>query len=756
MKNRFSAFSKICAYSAVYLIILLLAVFNGFRINTSFYSLFPSSENIGKVDDKILQNTSPAVNILVGHEDFAVAAEQASRFYDIFKDSGIFSTLVLYTDDPGISELQEYLFDHRYMLLDNDLINDLENGDVGHVSDSALAAVYGAFTFTDLSLLAEDPFMLTEHSMKRFVSGISGNLQFRQNMLTGESGGKKYILIRGKVSDSALAFSGQNGLARLYDKASELNRLSGAEFMFSGVPFHSYESSRNASHEIFWISILSIAGVVILLIFAFHSILPVFVSVVNILVSLLFAIASVVVFFGNIHILAFVFGTTLIGISIDYSIHYFIASGYRHNFRGLIINCISTEISWLFLMLAPFTLLRQIALFSAVGLLCSFIGVYWFYPLLNISCRRMESVRTAALSRKNAGIALLCMSMILVTVSLGAGIRIKNDLTGMYRMSDFLQKSERTVAEVLDFHSGGEYIIVSGTSEQELLEKEEALCTVLMDEKKAGNIGGFTAISQYIPSVRTQMKSYAAASALISESSVQFCKLGFSPDEMSSKLAADYRSGSSDFIVLDSDVPAFFHEICDNLYLGNIDGKFFSVVFPTKVKNPALLKERISDLDNVIFCSKVNDISGKLDSLTRMTLIFIAFSYICILAILFCIYRKKALILAAVPAVIILTLLALVTFANGGVDFFSAAGIILVFGLGLDYLVYSAEGAVSGIPDVTSKATLFSFITTELSFGALAFSSFQPVHIFGITVAAGLGIAYLFSVFTARIYSDKI
>ncbi|MBQ3836037.1 MAG: hypothetical protein II814_02810, partial [Treponema sp.] len=71
--------------------------------------------------------------------------------------------------------------------------------------------------------------------------------------------------------------------------------------------------------------------------------------------------------------------------------------------------------------------------------------------------------------------------------------------------------------------------------------------------------------------------------------------------------------------------------------------------------------------------------------------------------------------------------------------FFAVTGIILVFGLGLDYIIYTVE---SGGDAVNSFAVLLSFATTALSFGAIALSSFMPVHIFGTVVFFGLVAAW--------------
>jgi predicted exporter len=84
--------------------------------------------------------------------------------------------------------------------------------------------------------------------------------------------------------------------------------------------------------------------------------------------------------------------------------------------------------------------------------------------------------------------------------------------------------------------------------------------------------------------------------------------------------------------------------------------------------------------------------------------------------------------------------------------FFSAAALILVFGLGLDYIFYMIEKNREENAKLTRLAVVLSFLTTALSFGALALSSFAPVHIFGLTVLAGLSAAFIF----AMLLQDRV
>ena len=114
---------------------------------------------------------------------------------------------------------------------------------------------------------------------------------------------------------------------------------------------------------------------------------------------------------------------------------------------------------------------------------------------------------------------------------------------------------------------------------------------------------------------------------------------------------------------------------------------------------------------------------------------------------------KQALKIISVPVLIILVTLAIFALCKINLEFFSVTGLILVFGLGLDYIIYMMENEKEkeGPGKVLEPfATMLSFITTIISFGALALSSFQPVHLIGLAIVIGLATAYVSSFFYGR------
>ena len=99
---------------------------------------------------------------------------------------------------------------------------------------------------------------------------------------------------------------------------------------------------------------------------------------------------------------------------------------------------------------------------------------------------------------------------------------------------------------------------------------------------------------------------------------------------------------------------------------------------------------------------------------------------------------KKGLAMSLAPYTVLTATIGLMALLGFKLDFFVAVGLVLIVGLGLDYMVF-ASSSKNG----SKKAIALAFITTELSFGSLVFSSFTPVHIFGLTVFIGILVAFL-------------
>ena len=161
---------------------------------------------------------------------------------------------------------------------------------------------------------------------------------------------------------------------------------------------------------------------------------------------------------------------------------------------------------------------------------------------------------------------------------------------------------------------------------------------------------------------------------------------------------------------------------------------------------------RIASEDpNVYFENKIKDIGRDLDRLTKTILMLFAIAYVVIVIVLKIFYNwRHTLKIASIPLLIVLVIASIFSARGIPLEFFSITGMILVFGLGLDYVIYMIENEKRSDTSVNARlepfAILLSFLTTAVSFGALALSSFVPVHMLGLSIFLGLTTAFLCTV----------
>jgi predicted exporter len=123
----------------------------------------------------------------------------------------------------------------------------------------------------------------------------------------------------------------------------------------------------------------------------------------------------------------------------------------------------------------------------------------------------------------------------------------------------------------------------------------------------------------------------------------------------------------------------------------------------------------------------------------------VAFAVIVVVMMVFFGWRR-GLKMSLAPYTIMTGTIGVLVLTGLSLDFFVTVGLVLIVGLGLDYMVFASAGK----GETSMKAVFLSFVTTELSFGSLMFSSFRPVHIFGLTVFVGILIAFACTIGASR------
>jgi predicted exporter len=306
-------------------------------------------------------------------------------------------------------------------------------------------------------------------------------------------------------------------------------------------------------------------------------------------------------------------------------------------------------------------------------------------------------------------------------------------------MSNTLLESEIKAAQVLDYGSQGWYFIVSGSSREDVLENEEKLAMRLTEEITKGNLGSFLGTHIFVPSIENQKKTYEAMKSLLPLAGAQFEYLGFPPEY---KDAFCDEFAAAEIFCLPDDAPA--QAGISRLFIGEVNGRYYSSLLPFHAKDESIFRSIAGEFEFVHFINKATDIGRDLDTLTRTILIAFLAAYLAVSIIVFIVYPlRDSFKICAVPVFLVVITLAMLALNKIPVSFFPMAAMVLVFGLGLDYIFYMITGVKKGEKGLTPLAVLLSFLTTLLSFGALILSGFMPVHMFGLTVTGGLAAAFI-------------
>ncbi|MCR5218061.1 MMPL family transporter [Treponema sp.] len=776
LSNKFFTAAWIIFHATLILLFSVSLFFtDGLQLDADLFNMLPSNNlnKAAKIADKNITSTSgKSLFILSTHEDFSKAKEGAEIVYNKLKDSSKFESVSLYSGTADdMSSYQEFLEEWRYNLLSPEVREKISTQEGAEdFSMEALSSIYGALSFGTPADPENDPFFLDNTNLMtylKYAQNAGPAMQPKDGVLANrwpldENGEateetKWNVMIRLQLSDEGAALaSKKNAVPLIYDVCLPLEK-DGLKFIFSGTTFHSYRSSSDATNEVSVISAVSVIMIVIMMLVVFRSPLPILASVFSISVSMFTAFCTTHFVFGGVHMMSLVFGTSLIGSSIDYTLHFFINwkgrrkmnSGRKiraHLFNGLFLSLLSTEICYALLMGAPFLMLKQVAVFSFTGILSSFLTVTGLFTLLKIPPREKRTI--SILNRINFTIPNKKVTAKLITIVLLAfsaatlficrdRISIKNDFTALYQPKGRLKYDAAKAFQILNYNPTS-WFIVSGDSEEEVLQREEKIMKSL--EGKS-----FICTACFVPSIKSQEESYQASKNLINLKDYRSDYLEFD-DQMEESFTKDFEKRQGKYLTPKEKFPSAIQSVLDIIWIGRHQGKYYSLVLPAIVQPEEEAEyNAIADEDsNIYFENRVKDISYGLDRLSLMITEMFLIAFVVIFIVLKVFYSwKDTLKIASVPAISVLMITSVFTIAGLKIEFFCITGMILVFGLGLDYIIYKMENKES---KAETFAIALSFLTTAFSFGAIMFSSFMPVHVLGVSIFVGLVTSFLLTI----------
>ena len=709
------------------LILVTLGVLVFFRpANTEtniLKAVFSSTEDNILVD--LSSKFSARINVIVENESPEKSEEIAKTIYAKL-DKNIF-----YTSDVNITGVLSDYEKYHNNLLSPETRRLLINKQYNIVAEKGLEALYNPI-MPPIGSIEDDPFLL----LTDFVMGLSENKEV-SNFTPVQFNGKYYSLIMLNV-DSEIALSPSvlnDEVKKLTDIQKEYSK-DGTNVYLTGAPVHSYFASSHSIFEINLISILSIIFIICLVYFYFDSIIPLIPIGISIGAGIFAGWSMVSLIFKDIHILTFVFSTTLIGICVDYSLHYFVSlqanksgqDALKEIFKSLSVSLLTTVGAFVVLLFANFILLKQISVFTITGLVTVYSIVVLFYPYIFKKAKKKDDRKADRLQKMvecfvsifkkinppNKFIipAICCIILIFALSRISFDDNIKN----MYVPPKFLVNAEKLFAELAGTGSDISFFVVKGQNLQDILEKEEAIS----DKLESKNVT-YQALSRYMPSIKRQMSNQYLRKQLYKDKIEEYAV--FLPSSQRIKLIKE--KNNIGFLTLNNNFDLF--------------KKNFLIDKNTSIM--VLYNYEGGTIEGARLISLQKDISSQLRKCRIICLSLLLPIFLFLYLLLAKIYDFKSALKIISPSICaVLFVFGMLGLFNCHVNLFHLLAIFLIIGFGLDYSVFRFGGNKK-----SSDAVLMSCMTTVFSFALLGFAGFKLISSLGTVLSLGLVSSYIFS-----------
>jgi len=740
---------------------------NGSPVSANLLQLLPSGAP-GALEQRAEQRMQEPLNrdlmLLIHHSDEDVALGLADEITDSLRASGLFAQ-VRRSVQADLPAVRQQLLDQRLALLSPASREALAASPEEFVQ-RRLQRLYSPFEGAGIVPIELDWFGLADLAQRRLPQ--PGNIHPRlDGRLIAEQGGQRWAVIHAQTHGDAF----DDRLPMLVaDQVSDARRRVEAhqgELLAAGGLLHAAYGQRQAREEASLIGSISLVATLALLHMLFRTPRVLLVAL-PVVVGALSGAAACIALFGQIHVLTLVLGASLVGVSIDFPLHYLSKSWTLqpwHSYRalrltlpGLALALTTNVIGYLAMAFTPFPALSQVAVFSAAGLLGAFACATCLLPSLLSAplqpwaaplgwARHGLKLRNALLRRLPtpwllAGFALFCIAGV-------SQVSFKDDLRQWVSRAPVLQQQAERIGEITGFEPTSQYFLVRAANPDELLARQEELGARLDALVAEQELHGYLALSQLIAPASAQESLHLMLPHLL-EASQPLLELGVTPEmletEMTGLLAQPVTS-------LEDVLAGPLAEPWRPLWLGiQSDGSVAGLVSLQGLSDSAALQGLTADIAGVSLIDRLAELNRLFADTQAQAALLKMLAATLIFALLCLPFGwRGALRCLAVPLLAAFGSLACLGWLGQPLTLFGLFGLLLVTAIGVDYAILMRERV--GGAAVSLVGTLLAAVTTWLSFGLLALSSTPAVSNFGLAV--GLGLVFAFALAPWAAESDE-
>ena len=749
---------------------------DGTALQTNLLSLLPDTE-ADPVAEKAVDTLATSLGdravflLSSGNADHAKAA--AMQFGSQLKRSKAFRTVIAQLPPFDTAQITRFYLPYRFGLLsaaDRAMLDDTSTALPTLLAQRLYAPVEAGLN----APLADDPFGWLSH----WLAGLplaATRLELEDNLLITRRGDTTSVLVTSTLTASAYDGQTQADVRTAVAQAEQslARTFPDVTLVRTGAVFYAAAARSASEQELHRIGIISTLGIALLMLWVFRSPRFLLLGFLSTGIGIVFALAATMLAFGKLHLLTLVFGASLIGEAVDYSIQYFVghlgAQGQdaRRSARevrpALLVALATSLLGYAILVGVPFPALRQIACFAIAGIGAAFLSVASLLPALLTNAPR-QPYRTydraarwlgrwqAALTRRGAWV---CLALIAAAAVPGwLRLTSDDDIHLLIQRDPDLARQEAFVREAIGVENSTQFFVVKGDSAEQVLQRAETLQRKLELPIAGASLKGVQSVAQFVPSAHQQAEDRARLSKRVSADPqalrATLTDAGFRP-EIAAKYVAAVEAAPGSPLTVDAWLAMPWSQPYRHLWLGQVSSAgaprmFAAIVIPTGVTTAQLpaLAALADATPGIRFVDKPASVA-RLFATYRVDSGWWLAGALSLILMLFCLrYGVAAGVRVTLPVVCAVGItFAVYGYAGIPLNLFHWLALMLVLGVGANYAVFLREGCARQRADIGGVwvGVLLSASTTLLSFGLLGTSAMPVLRSFGMTLALGIVIA---------------
>ncbi|NHW99657.1 MMPL family transporter [Pseudomonas koreensis] len=754
-------------------LILLLAVValagwqwrDGAPLSANLMELVPGTNPDAlelRAEQRMQEPLNREMLVLVGHADRQQAVAMAQTLGEQWQASGLFEK-VQWNLQADLPALRTQLLQGRLAMLsadDRQLLTEHPDAFI----QQRVQALFDPFNGFTLVPSQDDWLGLTGRIQNSQPKHGAVQLDIGSGALVADADGKSWVLLRARTTGNAFDMNLPLQVADLLQHSREQAAKSDVQLLAASGLLYAANGQQQATREMTWVGGGATVGILLLLLLAFRR-WRVLLAFVPVLVGMLFGAVACVALFGHMHVMTLVLGSSLIGVAVDYPLHYLSKSwslkpwrswpALRLTLSGLTLSLITSAIGYLALAWTPFPALTQIAVFSAAGLLGAYLSAVCLLPALlkNVELQpaqwplrlaeRLVQLRETLLEHVRTPVLLA----LLIAFCAGGLVQLqsKNDIRQWVGAPQRLTDEAQTIARITGYQPTSQFFLVRAANQQQLLERQAALSERLQQLVNLDKLQGYLALDQLL-SPPSQQQQVREALSKLPQYWQPLLDLGVPLASLQTELQQLQNLPAED---IDAALAGPLGEPYRTLWLGPTADGVAAMTSLQGLNNPSLLRvqaldlpgvtlvDRLGELNNVFAATQISAAELKLASCVLIVLVLtVPFGF------------GGALRIVALPLLAALCSLASLGWLGQPLTLFSLFGLLLVTAISVDYAILMREQV--GGAAVSLLGTLLAALTTWLSFGLLAVSSTPAVSNFGLSVSLGLAFSFILAPWAGR------